>query len=598
MPTLNESFADDQIISHLCKERLKLAASTNDRQYISRLVGDVAEAQSDGLLSQLLPSRRQWSRHRPRHRRSGLNPDLLALKNTVRALRHQSPAQPWVNELNRFIGSVQARVLGSEPFALTPPDIQCQLKKEHEYRALCRFGLEDNLILCLFARYLRGAVDSQFSAASFAFRARRAGRTTTHHDAFNAIYNIQREAPNRSLYVAECDIRGFFDAVDYGVALAAYREAASTAGLDIRAEQIFRAYLNCYSFPVNVLAEAGPRLRERDGNGYFPWPVDALQTHHSDPHTARIGVPQGGAISGVIANLILDRADKAVERVKNELGAEIHYLRFCDDMVLISPVKQHCQLAFDAYLAALHNLKLPFHLPQRTIKYSKCHWANKSKAPYCWSGQQWFGSVPWVQFVGYQVRYDGLVRPKPASVEKEVKKLRKKTAQLKFGLLRAGREHPILATRDQASASLKHRLVAQGVGRIKGGERSGPKPMSWAAGFKALHNKPFVSRALRLLDRTRLKQIRSFDTAAIRYGLGRNSRGGHGRDPVGYAFSYYAQFTNALGQELINNPWRPTNYKDVLKQFIYLLVSGWFINRWRKRIWSKIAHIKRQLLPK
>jgi hypothetical protein len=598
MPTLIEYFADDQIISHLCKERVKLAALRNDQQYISRLVGDVREVEEAGLLYQLLPSRRQWSTYRPRHRRSGLNPDLLALKNTVRALRHQSPAQPWVIRLNSFIASVRARILGGEPFALTPPDIQWELKEDHKYRALCRFGLEDNLILCLFARYLRDALDARFSDSSYAFRARRGGKTPTHHDAFNAIYNIRLEAPNRSLYVAECDIRGFFDAVDHGVALGAYREAARAAGLDQRAGQIFRAYLNCYSFPANVLAAAGPRLREWDSNGYFPWPVEALQKHHSDPHTARIGVPQGGAIPGVIANLILDRADKAVEGVKEGLAAEIHYVRFCDDMVLISPAKRHCQTAFDAYLAALHNIKLPYHPPQRTIIYSARHWANKSKAPYRCSGQKWFGGVPWVQFVGYQVRYDGLVRPKQGSVDKEVEKLRKKTAQLKYGLLRAGREHPILATKGQALASLKHRLVAQGVGRIKGGERSGPKPMSWAAGFKALHNKPFVSRSLRLLDRSRLKQIRSFNAAAIRYGLGRNGRSGHGRNPIGYAFSYHAQFTNLAGQGLINNPWRPSNYMDVLKQFIYLLLTGRFIGKWRDWIWPKLALIKRNLISK
>jgi hypothetical protein len=568
---LNEYFADDQIISHLCKERLKLAERRNDRQYISCLIGHAPEPLPDELLYQLLPSRRQWSHFRPRHRRSGSNPDLLALNNAVRALRHQPHPQPWVGELNRFIAAVQARVLGCLPFAFTSPVIHWELKKNHEYRALCRFGLQDNLILCLFARYLRDAVDSQFSPSSYAFRARREGQMTTHHLAFNAIHHLKYNAPNRDLYVAECDIRGFFDTVDHGVALAAYRAAAATAGLEGRADQIFAAYLNCYSFPVNVLAEAGPQLRQRDQSGSFPWPLEALQRHHSDPRTTRIGVPQGGAISGVIANLILDRADKCVEAARDGLKAEIYYLRFCDDMILLSPVKEHCQAVFQGYLDALDNLKLPYHEPKRTIIYNDMHWGHKSKAPYRWSGQSWFGCVPWVQFVGYQIRYDGLVRPKPDSAAKEVKKLRKKTAQLKYGLLRASQEHPILATKDQAFASLKHKLVAQGVGRIKGGERSGPKPMSWAAGFKALHNKPFVSRSLRLLDRTRLKQIGKFAHADIWYGQGRNSRGQNRRNPIGYAFSYHGQFTNLGGQNLIQNPWQPRNYMDAVRSLVFRL---------------------------
>ena len=589
---LAEYFSDDQIISHLCKERLKLAESRNDRQYIARLVGNLPETDPANLLYQLLPSRRQWAPSRPRNRRAGLNPDLLALQNAVRTLRHQSPAQPWVGELDRFIAAVRARVLGSQPFEFIPPLINWQLKKGHEYRALCRFTLADNLILCLFTRYLRDAVDSRFSSSSYAFRARRGGKASTHHAALNAVYDLKHNSPNRDLFVAECDIRGFFDTVDHGVALAAFRQAAHDAGLDIRVDQIFTAYLNCYSFPVNVLGQAGPRLRQRDRQGHFPWPMEALHKHHTDPGTARIGVPQGGAISGVIANLILDAADKCVERRRDNLKAEIHYYRFCDDMILLSPNKGHCGAAFEAYLGELDNLKLPYHKPERTLIYGKKHWDNKSKAPYRWSGKKWFGCVPWVQFVGYQIRYDGLMRAKPDSAKKEVKKLCEKTAELKYRLRIAGLEHPILATKVQAMASLKHKLVAQGVGRIKGGE-NGPRPMCWASGFKALHNKPFVSGALRLLDRTRLRQIGKFAHAQIRYGRGRNSRGGGARNPVGYAFSYHAQYMNDGGQDLIMNPWRPGNLKDMARQFVFLLLTGRIVKRWFKYIWLKIEQAER-----
>ena len=120
MPTLAEYFDDDQIINHLCKERVKMAESRNDRQYVARLVGNLPDAEPENLLYQILPSRRQWAAFRPRNRRAGLNPDLLALQNAVRSLRHQSPAQPWVGELNQFIANIRARILGNEPFAFTP----------------------------------------------------------------------------------------------------------------------------------------------------------------------------------------------------------------------------------------------------------------------------------------------------------------------------------------------------------------------------------------------------------------------------------------------------------------------------------------------
>jgi hypothetical protein len=396
--SLLNSFRDDQIILWLCEQRLKLAEAVNDRQYISRLAGRLPEPVRDNPLYHILPSRRQWNAYRPRYRRSGQNPDLLALQNTVRALRRSD--QPWVQLLNDFIARTWQRVFHST-FEFAPPEVRWQLKENHKYRAVSIFPLADNLILCLYAQYLRDEFDVQFSPSSYAFRAHRGGHTPTHHDAFTEIYNLKHNAPDQDFYVAECDIRGFYDTVDHGLALAAYRRAAHEAGLEARAEHLFQAYLRCYSFPQNVLAEAGPRLRQRDAQGYFPWPEEPLRKHHADPMTARVGVPQGGAISGVVANLILDGADKAVERKRDRLGAKIHYHRFCDDMIIISSVKRHCQAILDVYLRALDGLKLPYHEPQRTWCYGKQHWDHKSKAPYCWCGRKWFGCVPWVQFVGY-----------------------------------------------------------------------------------------------------------------------------------------------------------------------------------------------------
>ena len=73
-----------------------------------------------------------------------------------------------------------------------------------------------------------------------------------------------------------------------------------------RARDLFHAYLNCYSFPTTVLERALPRLRNIDRAGEFPWPEHELERlWNIPPRTLRIGVPQGGAVSGVIANLVL-----------------------------------------------------------------------------------------------------------------------------------------------------------------------------------------------------------------------------------------------------------------------------------------------------
>jgi hypothetical protein len=342
---------------------------------------------------------------------------------------------------------------------------------------------------------------------------------------------------------------------------------------------IFRAYLDCYSFPQNVLEGTEPRLKQREPQGYFKWPEPELRAMHNvDPRALRIGVPQGGAVSGVIANLVMDHADKCVEAEGAKLGTGVDYFRYCDDMVLMSQTKKHCQAVFKAYLSKLTELKLVFHQPKRTVIYGRGHWENKSKAPYRWSGEKWFGCVPWVQFVGYQIRYDGLVRPRKESVAKQCMKLVETTNLIKYGLLGASQGNQIRVNKNQAVASLKSKLVAQGVGRIKG-YANGPKPMCWASGYRALHNKPIVDHALKSFDKARKKQLRRFNAAVIAYGFGRNTQNSNRQDPEGYAFSYLAQFTNAGGRNLIENPWRPRNVKDTAKQFVFLTVrvlKGWW----------------------
>ena len=309
---LEQYFSDDRIISQICKERVKQAGQRHDRQYKNRLAGNMRESAPVHPFYQMLPSRRQWSAFRLRIRTDGLNSDLYALKLAVKILRHQQPSQLWVLELNRYITAIRERVLNCHMFAFESPTISSELKGKsgQEYRALCRFNPDDNLILCLYANYLRDVFDPLFSNSSFAFRAARNGQIPTHHDAFSEIYNLKQKSGNRSFYVAECDIRGFFDTVNHSLALSAFREAAAKVNLHPRAEVLFRAYLNCYSFPVNVLGDAGPR----NPDGYFKWPEHELRAiYNDDPRSLRIGVAQGGAVSGFIANLIMDAADKCVE---------------------------------------------------------------------------------------------------------------------------------------------------------------------------------------------------------------------------------------------------------------------------------------------
>jgi len=572
---LNQYFSADRIINHICKVRVKQAGARHDRQYIGRLAGHITEREPDHPFYKLTPPRRLWAAFRPKYRKAGLNPDLFALKNAIRTLREREPGKAWVVALNHYIAAIRERVFNGREVSFSPPTINAEPKRKggHEYRALSRFEVDDNLILCLFANYLRDSFDPLFSASSYAFRAACNGRIPTHHDAFEAVWKLKVNSGKLKLYVAECDIRGFFDTVDHGVAWAVFQSAAHEVNLHPRAELLFRAYLDCYSFPRTVLTGAEPELKRRDPKGVFKWPEsDLAKLHSTNPRQLRIGVSQGGALSGIIANLILNEADKVVKAEGVRLGAEIHYYRFCDDMLLISPSRKHCKLVFAAYLRKLTGLKLIYHDPKRTLIYGKVHWDHKSKSPYLWSGAQWFGAVPWVQFVGYQIRYDGLVRPRNESVAKQCQKLVETTNQLKFGLIRQAKLGTVKATGMQALTSLQARLIAQGVGRIKGGE-TGPRPMCWAAGYKGLDQKPFIDRGLRSFDQARAKQIQRFDNIKLTFGSGVSRQSNNCYRPEGFALSYVGQFINLGGQNLIQHPWKPGILKERVKAWVFRLVK-------------------------
>jgi len=66
-----------------------------------------------------------------------------------------------------------------------------------------------------------------------------------------------------------------------------------------------------------------------------------------------------------------------------------------------------------------------------------------------------------------------------------------------------------------------------------------------------------VQSFLKRLDNRREKQIKRMVQADIRYGQGRQGgtrRTGQPPIPTGFPFSYFAQFKNAGGTELIRRP--------------------------------------------
>jgi hypothetical protein len=124
--------------------------------------------------------------------------------------------------------------------------------------------------------------------------------------------------------------------------------AAEIGAPDPSALGVVRAYLACY------------RKSEVDG--------------------IRRGIPQGGALSPALANIVMARVDDAVFAA---VQRNAFYARYCDDMVIASVDEGVCRRAMDAYLGALDALGLPPH-PVTEFAYGLEYFEAKSKGPFRW----------------------------------------------------------------------------------------------------------------------------------------------------------------------------------------------------------------------
>ncbi|MBK8342945.1 MAG: RNA-directed DNA polymerase [Bacteroidetes bacterium] len=231
--------------------------------------------------------------------------------------------------------------------------------------------------------------------------------------------------------MAECDMEKFFDTVNHKIAKVLYDELVNQckelySNLDLsQPSYLFRQFLDCYAFNINVpLPEDAQYWDSYDiPNGNFKWVLKEIEDlgYYENVANERIGIPQGGALSGLIANIMLNVADKVM------LQTGVSYLRFCDDMIILHPDKVTCSIAKELYVNTLKGLKLVPHnfkseaeLTAKRMTTSKerkklgsisfeSFWKVKSKGPYKWGAIE-EGCFPWIGFVGYEIHHQGHVR--------------------------------------------------------------------------------------------------------------------------------------------------------------------------------------------
>lgn len=399
---------------------------------------------------------------------------------------------------------------------------------------------------------------------SYAFRVKKQGRCIEHHDAVEELIRYRKNYVNQPLWVAECDIKGFFDCVHHreaGKALKRALQRVESNGrlVDPRAIEIFESYLQSYCFTQVAIPKADEYFKNRGLTGHLKNIESDLSEFWSAPSHEPIGIPQGGALSCLIANLMLDEADRQVL----EDSSDLFYARYCDDMIVVHSEEKQCEKAFDRYVQALRSLKLPMHPPQEVIKYGKDEYWNckepkyKSKSPYQWAPKDGNASVPWVGFVGYQVRYDGLIRIRPSSIEKELKKqvieagkvlrvICPKQRSNSEDLSSRAYSSQVRKSPGQVCHRLHQKLIKMSIGRRSA--QSSPDEVSgfcWCSGFRLLKKYRFVPSQVKQLDRGRERQLRRVKRHIKNLKVASDARPHKGLDYWGKPFSYSGQFSTS-----------------------------------------------------
>jgi hypothetical protein len=534
----------------------------------------ISEYQNNFLcdLNKIMPPRKIWkelpeeSRYKitargKKIRITTVDKNIYSLLNTIKYYKEKKPKEPFLINLKIFIKEIQATIkrkdyVIAQPIIFPKPKLLKRISnlkpgEKNTCRPISLFGLKDRLILSFTNKFLTQLIDPYFLECSLAFRASQNGEIKTHHDAVKKILEFKENCKAKELWVGECDMQKFYDSVNHKIILRSFNSFIKKAKednptLDLSLPiNIFYKYLQCYSFnkialPLNKVNDYWEK--HKIDNGQFGWVSDDLKLlnyYNKIPFWGRwfykkvntwklfnrlnkyefciesenIGIPQGGALSGLIANIVLDHSDRETLTID-----KIFYIRFCDDMILMSPEKDVCDRSLTRYQRSLKKLKLvphPFsdnlstarthkkaHLPELSFRQ---FWNEKSKGPYKWCSAK-EGGFPWVGFVGYEINYEGLVRVRKSSVEKEYKKQIEIANKLRKAI-RVGKK----VNNGSISESAIHQLIGMSVGRVQiWSYEETDNEMCWKNGFKALTVNKHSIKQLKFLDRSRNKIYSDF----------------------------------------------------------------------------------------
>ncbi len=454
--TFAQYISSKMLIDFIVKERIKIAANKTLSQKTKKKKDSKEDSSSHeesmsmaDLICSMVPPRNKWRRLRKYSRgflKSKEERNRASLKNTInydlRKYREGiSEAPDYLNNLIDFIGEIQDAIISTEPLDFKDSIKVIAQFKENDgdtaiYRPLSVYtSLKDKALISMASAYLAHAFNPYLHEEILSYRPARnyhgkEAYATTGDDAIEGIVAFAKKHKDKQIYVAECDIQKFYDIINHDVVLDCFKKLAEEAQIPeySQVERILKAYLDSYSFYDNVMKYNEDeafwlpyrKLQKKNAKNHcrFKWVSDdAFLTCYPsqeelDKAKTKLGVPQGGALSCVVSNVVLNSVDKAVV---NKEDPDLFFARYGDDIILAHIDFEKCKAIMDSYVNSLSEHFLPHH-PFKPLndckdgeKTTKDFWNIKSKAPFLW-GPGGGNAFEWVGFVGYEIRYTGETR--------------------------------------------------------------------------------------------------------------------------------------------------------------------------------------------
>lgn len=399
------------------------------------------------MLSRMMPPRYTWVT--PKKREVLPNGSVDRSKNAEKALRltikrdrdlqQKGEAFPYLDELDAYISKIRQRLLAND-LTLESPILMPMFKKKKEQengmqKVTCRplsiySQLDNKIILALTSRYLTKNFDRFLHSNILSYRKVRKFDDTYRVPDFNDGIRLIREYHKvhrlHTIYASDCDIKKFYDIIPHPVVRQCFQRLFDRSNLNDEGKaqvmRVIEAYLKSYNFYDNVWQEAAnhpeifDKIRQKfhdtdNKNHYqFEW-VDELFDLPEAERRQR-GVAQGGSLSLLIANIVLNDVDQAI--IQHEDTQRL-FIRYCDDMILLHTDYGECCRLMDCYTQSLKAHGLYYHdfasvrETKNVTSTTSQFWGIKSHYPFLW-GDGEGDSNRYIGFLGYEIRRDGRMR--------------------------------------------------------------------------------------------------------------------------------------------------------------------------------------------